>query len=66
MCLAIGGGNMQYVKLINSILFLIACIVSVVRWFIIKKDFGLLSFIAVSVTFVAFVLFLILFIMDIH
>lgn len=50
----------DYVWLVMSVLFLISSVLNGVRWFIIRKDYKVSSFLVVATQLIAFIVFLIM------
>ena len=49
----------DYRFLLLSCVFLLSLVLSIIRWFVIRKEYNWLSFLVVIINFLAFIIFLI-------
>ena len=56
----VGEIMIDYVWLAMSVLILISSVLNGVRWFVIRKDYKVSSFLVVATQFIAFIVFLIM------
>ena len=56
----VGKDMIDYIWLVMSILFLISSVLNGVRWFVIRKDYKVSSFLVVTTQLIAFLVLLIM------